>query len=56
MKFPMFQPITTDIMELFRKWGVDPDENRQLISDLMRFVYDEKMAVVETYNDTRTAR
>lgn len=39
-------PVTSDIHELFRKWGIDPDQHRQLIHDLMKYVYDEKIEAV----------
>ena len=40
-------PITSEINDLFRKWGVDPDLHRELVHDLMRFVY-EQMAETAT--------
>ena len=39
-------PITNEISDLFRKWGIDPEAHSQLVHDLVMYVYDEKIAVV----------
>ena len=37
----MNPPVTTQIMDLFEKYGVDPHKNQDLVWDLMNYVYDE---------------
>jgi hypothetical protein len=43
-------PVTTDIENLFLKWGVDPYRHNQLIIDLMGYVYD---SMIDTVKDTQ---
>jgi hypothetical protein len=43
-------PVTSEIQDLFRKWGVDPDTHERLVIDLMNFTYDN---MTDAVKDTR---
>jgi hypothetical protein len=43
-------PVTTDIENLFLKYGVDPYRHNRLITDLMGYVYD---SMIDTVKDTQ---
>jgi hypothetical protein len=40
-------PVTSDIENLFLRYGVDPFRYPELVRGLMNYIYDEKIATVK---------